>query len=171
KATKTPEERRKEIEVRVAAARLLQQKSNSTNSGNDGDRSNNSSKGLDSAPGLGQRVGERRKSGNARKNASSAERRDWVQSYWTSMSSDKKKDILRIKISDLKAHFSSLKDGSPSELLNKVLSFGELHKAWKFWMCCRCDEKFPDAGSFMPHVVQEHMGSLLPKMQSTLPQS
>ncbi|XP_073035467.1 uncharacterized protein [Primulina eburnea] len=170
KATKTPEERRKEIEVRVAAARLLQQKSNSTNSGNDGDRSNNSCKGLDSSPGSGQRVGERRKSGNVRKNASSAERRDWVQSYWTSMSSDKKKDILRIKISDLKAHFSSLKDGSPSELLNKALSFGELNKAWKFWMCCRCDEKFPDAGSFMQHVVQEHMGSLLPKMQSTIPQ-
>ncbi|KZV56515.1 hypothetical protein F511_22346 [Dorcoceras hygrometricum] len=171
KATKTPEERRKEIEVRVAAARLLQQKSESTNLGNDRDSSNNGSKGLDSTPGSGQRVGERKKSGSARKNASSAERRDWVQSYWNSMSSDKKKDMLRIKISDLKAHFSSLKDGSPSELLSKALSFGELNKAWKFWMCCRCDEKFADAGSFMQHVVQEHMGSLLPKLQSTLPQS
>ncbi|XP_073159219.1 uncharacterized protein [Henckelia pumila] len=171
KATKTPEERRKEIEVRVAAARLLQQKSESTNLGNDGDIGKNSSKGLDSAPGSGQRLGERRRSGNMRKNASSAERRDWVQSYWNSMSSDKKKDMLRIKISDLKAHFNSLKDGSPSELLNKALTFGELNKAWKFWICCRCDEKFADAGSFLQHVVQEHMGSLLPKMQSTLPQS
>ncbi|KAG8388657.1 hypothetical protein BUALT_Bualt02G0148100 [Buddleja alternifolia] len=171
KVAKTPEERRKEIEVRVAAARLLQQKSESPHLGNDGDGSNNNSKVLDSFPGSGQRTGERRKSGNVRKNASSDERRDWVRSYWNSMSLDKKKDFLRIKILDLKSHFSSSKDGSPSEVLNEALSFGEANNVWKFWLCCRCDEKFADAGSFMQHIVQEHMGSLLPKMQSVLPQN
>ncbi|KAK6153364.1 hypothetical protein DH2020_013003 [Rehmannia glutinosa] len=171
KVAKTPEERRKEIEVRVAAARLLQQKSESPHLANDEDSRNNNSKGLDSCPGSGQRAGERRKYGNARKNASSDERRDWVRSYWNSMNSDGKKDLLRIKISDLKAHCSSLKDGSPREVLNEALSFGETHKVWKFWLCCRCNEKFADGSSFMQHVVHEHMGSLLPKMQSILPQS
>ncbi|KAL6549340.1 hypothetical protein OROHE_008457 [Orobanche hederae] len=170
KVTKTPEERRKEIEVRVAAARLLQQKSESPHLGNDEDSSNNNSRGPDSGPGSGQRAGERRKYGNARKNTSSDERRDWVRSYWNSVSSDGKKDLLRINILDLRAHFSSLKDGSTSEVLNEALSFGEMHKAWKFWLCCRCNEKFADATSFMHHVVQEHMGSLLPKMQSIIPQ-
>ncbi|KAL3846004.1 hypothetical protein ACJIZ3_003407 [Penstemon smallii] len=171
KATKTPEERRKEIEVRVAAARLLQHKSESPHLGNDVDSSNNNNKGLDSGSVSGQRTGERRKSGNVRKNASSDERRDWVRSYWNSMSVDGKKDLLRIKISDLKAHFCSLKDGSPIEVLNEALSFGEANKVWKFWMCCRCNEKFADASSFMHHVVREHMGSLLPKMESVLPQN
>ncbi|KAL8547318.1 hypothetical protein ACS0TY_006879 [Phlomoides rotata] len=171
KAAKTPEERRKEIEVRVAAARLLQQKSETLSLGNDEDSSNNNSKGLDSCPSSGQRAGERRKHGNVRKSASSDERRDWVRLYWNSMSLDAKKDILRIKVSDLKSHFSSLKDGSPSEVLNEALSFGETNKMWKFWFCCRCSEKFANAGVFMQHVVLEHMGSLLPKMQSILPQN
>ncbi|KAF3598980.1 hypothetical protein F2Q69_00035577 [Brassica cretica] len=70
KSTKTPEERRKEIEVRVDAARLLQQKSESSSS----DNVNN--KGSDSTLGSGQRSGERRKHGNARKNGSSQEQRN-----------------------------------------------------------------------------------------------
>ncbi|KAK4394563.1 hypothetical protein Sango_1610600 [Sesamum angolense] len=171
KVAKTPEERRKEIEVRVAAARLLQQKSESPHLRNDVDNNNNNSKGLDSALGSGHRTGERRKSGNVKKSASSDERRDWVRLYWNSMSLDGKKDLLRINISDLRAHFSSSKDGLLSEVLNEALSFGEANKVWRFWMCCRCNEKFADAGSFMQHVVQEHMGSLLPKMQSILPQN
>ena len=55
KATKTPEERR-EIEVRVTAARLLQQKSESSQSQND----DNSALASSSDP--AQRDGERRKS-------------------------------------------------------------------------------------------------------------
>ncbi|KAK2999834.1 hypothetical protein RJ639_022663 [Escallonia herrerae] len=165
KATKTPEERRKEIEVRVAAARLLQQKSESPQSQIEGD------KALDSSSGSGQRVVERRKSGNLRKNASSAERKDWVRSYWNSISLDMKKDLLRMKIEDFKSHFSSLKDGLAYEVLSEALSFAEANKGWKFWVCCRCSEKFSDSGLTMQHVLQEHMGSLVPKMQSILPQT
>ncbi|KAL0342747.1 UNVERIFIED_CONTAM: hypothetical protein Scaly_1937300 [Sesamum calycinum] len=120
KVAKTPEERRKEIEVRVAAARLLQQKSESPHLRNDVDNNNNHSKGLDSALGSGHRTGERRKSGNVKKSASSDERRDWVRLYWNSMSLDGKKDLLRINISDLRAHFSSSKDGPLSEVLNEA---------------------------------------------------
>ncbi|CAI9757499.1 unnamed protein product [Fraxinus pennsylvanica] len=167
KATKTPEERRKEIEVRVAAARLLQQKSESPQLGN----GENSNKLLDSGSGLGQRVAERRKNGNVRKNSSSAERRDWVRSYWNSTSLDGKKELLRVRILDLKAHFSLSKDSSASEVLNEALSFGESNKVWKFWKCCRCNEKFANAELYMQHVVQEHMGTLIPEMQMILPQA
>ncbi|KAL3528300.1 hypothetical protein ACH5RR_007622 [Cinchona calisaya] len=163
KATKTPEERRKEIEVRVAAARLLQQKSESPMALADGD------KGLDSSSGSGQRVGERRKSGSARKNASSAERKDWVRSFWDSMSMDKKKEFLRIRVSDLKAHFSSSKDGVANEVISEALAFAEANKDWNFLICCRCDEKFADADSHIQHVLHEHTGSLLPKMETVIP--
>ena len=166
KATKTQEERRKEIEVRVAAARLLQQKSDASQSQSDVDRTNKASE-MSSGP--GQRLGERRK--NARKTGSAVERKDRVRSYWNSMTSNMRKDLLKIRISDLNAHFSSLKDGLASGVLLEALSFVEVNKVWKFWACCRCGEKFKDSESHMQHVVQEHMGNLLPKMQSVLPQN
>lgn len=168
KATKTPEERRKEIEVRVAAARLLQQKSETPQMQNEGGKAD---RALDSSSGSGTRVGERRKHGNLRKHGSSAERRDWVHSFWNSMSLESKKDLLKIKTSDLKTHFSSSKDASANEVISEALSFYDANKTWKFWACCRCDEKFVDSESHMHHVVQEHMGNLLPKMQSILPQN
>ena len=166
KATKTQEERRKEIEVRVAAARLLQQKSDAPQSQSEGDRTDKAS---ETSSGPGQRVGERRK--NARKFGSTVERKVRVRSYWNSMSFNMRKDLLKIRISDLKAHFSSVKDGLASGVLSEALSFVEVNKAWKFWVCCRCGEKFKDSELHMQHVVQEHMGNLLPKMQSVLPQN
>ncbi|XP_010272205.1 PREDICTED: uncharacterized protein LOC104608045 isoform X2 [Nelumbo nucifera] len=164
KATKTPEERRKEIEVRVAAARLLQQKSGSSQSQNDEEKPSESSSGSS------HRVGERRKYANLRKISSSADRMDQVRSYWNSMSLDKKQSLLEISVRDLKAHFSSSKDGLASEVLSEALFFAESHKTWKFWSCCRCNEKFTDCDSHMQHVVREHMGNLSPKLQSVLPQ-
>lgn len=168
KATKTPEERRKEIEVRVAAARLLQQKSESPRLQNGEERGDG---GLDSTSGSGSghKIGERRK--NGRKHGSTAERRDWVRSYWNSMSVDRKKEMLRIRVCDIKSHFGLSKDGLVSEVLSEALLFAEASKTWKFWVCCRCNEKFADSESHMQHVVQEHMGNLLPKMQSVLPQN
>ncbi|XP_015067568.1 uncharacterized protein LOC107012282 [Solanum pennellii] len=165
KVTKTSEERRKEIEVRVAAARLLQKTSETVQTHKDGD------KALDLTTGSAQRIGERRKSGNARKNSSSTERRDWVQSYWNSLTLDKKRELLRIKISDLKAHLSASKDGLAIEVLSEALSFYETNKDWKFWTCYRCNEKFTDSVSHNYHVVHEHFGTLHPKLQSVLPQN
>lgn len=166
KATKTQEERRKEIEVRVAAARLLQRKSDAPQSLTEGDRIDKVS---ETSSGPGQRMGERRK--NARKLGSTVERKDRVRSYWNSMSFNMRKDMLKIRISDLKAHFTSLKDGLASGVLLEALSFVEENKVWKFWACCRCGEKFKDSESHMQHVVQEHMGNLLPEMRSVLPEN
>ncbi|XWS60629.1 hypothetical protein CRYUN_Cryun07bG0051700 [Craigia yunnanensis] len=168
KATKTPEERRKEIEVRVAAARLLQQQKSEAASSSPLLQSEGERNGLDLTSGSGQRGGADRR---RRKNGSTAERKDWVRSFWNSMSIDLKKDLLRIRVSDLKAYFGLLKDGLASEVLSKALAFAEVNKAWKFWVCCRCSEKFADSESHMQHVVQEHMRNLIPKMQNVLPQS
>uniref|UniRef100_A0A0D3BHY7 USP domain-containing protein n=1 Tax=Brassica oleracea var. oleracea TaxID=109376 RepID=A0A0D3BHY7_BRAOL len=165
KATKTLEERRKEIEVRVAAGRLLQQKSESSSV----DSVN--SKGSDPALGSGQRSVERRKHGNARKNDSTVERRDRVRSYWESTGKEMKKELLRIKVSDLKSHFSASKDGDANDIITEALSFCEANKTWRFWVCCKCSEKFKDSESYMQHIVGEHIGNVLPKMQMVLPQS
>ncbi|GKV14151.1 hypothetical protein SLEP1_g25062 [Rubroshorea leprosula] len=152
KATKTLEEKRKEIEVKVAAVRLVQQKSESSSKlQSEGER--NGSGDRDSASGSGQRRGERRR----RKNDTTSERSDWVRSFWSSMSLDSKRDLLRIKVSDLKAHFASLKDGLVNEVLLEALAFCEANKTWKFWVCCECCEKFVDSESHMQHVLGEHV--------------
>ncbi|XP_024013421.1 uncharacterized protein LOC18021057 isoform X2 [Eutrema salsugineum] len=169
KATKTLEEKRKEIEVRVAAAKLVQQQKSESSSSDIVGTVNN--KGADPALGAGQRSGERRKHGNARKNGSTAERRDRVRSYWDSMSIEMKKELLRVKVSDLKSHFSASKDGNANEVISEAMSFCEANKTWRFWVCCRCSEKFMDSESHMQHIVQEHMGNVLPKMQMVLPES
>ncbi|PPR91316.1 hypothetical protein GOBAR_AA29373 [Gossypium barbadense] len=167
KATKTPEERRKEIEVRVAAARLLQQQKSEAPSSSPQLQSKGEKDELDLTSGSGQRGADRRR----RKNGSTAERKDWVRSYWNSMSIDLKRDLLRIRVSDIKAHFGLVKDELASDVLSEALEFAEAYKTWNFWVCCRCSEKFADSESHMQHVVQEHMGNLIPKMQNVLPQS
>ncbi|XP_020226717.1 uncharacterized protein LOC109808228 isoform X2 [Cajanus cajan] len=168
KVTKTPEERRKEIEVRVAAARLLQQKSESPHSPNEGERDDRQ---LDSSAGSTQRIGsDRRRHGNARKNGFTAERMKWVYGYWNSVSMDMKKDFLRVKICDLKSHYGSSNDTLPNDILSEALSYAEVNKTWKFWLCCNCERKDSNPDSHRHHVVQEHMGSLSPQMQRLLPQ-
>ncbi|XVE57026.1 hypothetical protein DITRI_Ditri04bG0058500 [Diplodiscus trichospermus] len=167
KATKTPEERRKEIEVRVAAARLLQQQKSEAASSSPLSQSEGERNGLDLTSGSGQRGVDRRR----KKTGSTAERKDWVHSFWNSMSIDLKKDLLNFRVSDLKAYFGLSKDGLASEVLSEALAFAEVNKTWKFWACCSCSEKFADSESHMQHVVQEHMGNLMTKMQNILPQS
>lgn len=166
KANKTPDERRKEIEVRVAAARLLQQqKSNSTQPQND----ESANRPVEPSSGA-HRVSERRKHANLRKIASSAERMDQVRGYWNSMSVERKQSLLEVSVCDLRAHWGSAKDELALDVLSEALSFAESSKTWRFWVCCRCGEKFIDSESHIQHVVREHMGNLPPKLQSVLPQ-
>lgn len=168
KVTKTPDERRKEIEVRIAAARLMQQQqSESPQSPNEGDKDD---RALDSSSGSGHRIGERRKHGNMRKNDSTAEGRKWVLSFWNTVSMDVKKGWLRIKISDLLSHFGSLKDTLPKDILSEALSYAEANKTWKFWGCYHCDVKYSNPECLKRHVVQEHMESLSSQFQRILPQ-
>ncbi|KAH9608754.1 hypothetical protein KSS87_019418 [Heliosperma pusillum] len=185
KATKTADERRKEIEVRVAAARLLQQKSEQA--GEEGKEGGSGggvggslvlSNGSGTASGSGSitpKVGERgRRNWSSRRNASISERKNQVRSFWNLMSSEKKRGLLSIRVSDLRAHFDGLpnKDGlKAGEVFSEALAFGEMHQTWKFWACCRCGERFADANAHIQHVIVEHLGNLSPKLRSVLPQS
>nr|XP_019708883.1 uncharacterized protein LOC105053498 [Elaeis guineensis] len=96
---------------------------------------------------------------------------DQFRAYWNSMSIEKRLDFLAVSIPDLRAHYasSSPKDSFASDILSEALSFAETNGKWRFWVCCRCKQKFTDSDSHMQHVVREHMGSLLPKLQAVLP--
>ncbi|CAA6659022.1 unnamed protein product [Spirodela intermedia] len=169
KATKTLEERRKEIEVRVAAARLLQQKL-SPSSDRDDEPSTPLSSPSSSTSSGAQRLVERRKAINLRKVMSSVDRMEQVTRYWKSMDPEKRVSFLNISVLDLKQHFIILKDNASSDILTEALSFAEANRGWKFWLCCKCGEKFADSDSHAQHVMQKHMESLPRKLKSVLPQ-
>ncbi|MQM12439.1 hypothetical protein Taro_045357, partial [Colocasia esculenta] len=169
KATKTPEERRKEIEVRVAAARLLQHNPTPSSSHED-EPSPPSSSPSPSSSSSAQRLVERRKLMNARKLMSSADRMEQVKRYCNSIGPEKRCSFLEIVVSDLKQHFVATKDTVASDFLSEALSFAEANGMWKFWLCCKCGEKFANSDSHAQHVMHEHMGSLPPKLQCLLPQ-
>ncbi|RZC78983.1 hypothetical protein C5167_003180 [Papaver somniferum] len=90
KATKTPEERRKEIEASVAAARLLQEKSDLLPSVNGKDRDLHSSLGTHA-------VTTRCKHSYLQKTASLSDRMNHVRSFWDSMALEKKQSLLQDK--------------------------------------------------------------------------
>ncbi|ONK55473.1 uncharacterized protein A4U43_UnF2660 [Asparagus officinalis] len=161
KATKTEEDRRKEIEVRVAAARILQQrKSESPNE----DSLSTTSQGAQQ-----QRSAERRKLMNSKK---LSERMEQVKAYWNSLSVEKRLGFMAVNVVDVRAHYSCSKDGMAAyDVLSEAFGFVEGNEgSWEFWVCCRCNEKFRDSDSHMQHMVQEHMGSLQAKLQTVLPQ-
>ncbi|KAI3928986.1 hypothetical protein MKW92_018712 [Papaver armeniacum] len=153
KATKTPEERRKEIEVQIRFA------SAENDEGRDIDSSLETHK-----------VVERHKHLNLQKIASFSDRMNHVKYFWDSMALENKQSLLHVNIEDLKSHFSSSKDSLMLQTLLEALLFAHDKKTWKFWVCCCCSEKFTDGDSHLQHVVREHMGSLSPNLQSVLPQ-
>lgn len=164
KNVKTPEERRKEIEVRVTAARLLQQR-NDVPASNSDDKSNQLS--------TGNHRGERRKLTNSRKLsnlASPEDKMDQVRPYWYAIDAQKRHKLLEIRVEDLKTHWASTKDNSASELLSETLSFAQANKTWRFWMCCSCNDKFVHNEAHMQHVMHEHIERLSQKLQAVLPQ-
>ncbi|KAK1313033.1 hypothetical protein QJS10_CPA06g00634 [Acorus calamus] len=161
KAMKTPEERRKEIEVRVAAARLLQQQQQQQ-------QLQNSSNDKPSLPIRDQEGPHRRK---PRKAASSSERIDQVRSFWNAMPPERRCAFLEMPIAEVRSHCKESKEFSSLALqeLSEAIPFVGKHQTWKFWACCRCPERFSDPESHLQHMVVEHMGSLPPKLQSMLP--
>ncbi|KAK1289590.1 hypothetical protein QJS10_CPB18g01224 [Acorus calamus] len=161
KAMKTPEERRKEIEVRVAAARLLQQQQQQQQ------QLQNNSNDKPSLPLRDQEGPHRRK---PRKVASSS-RVDQVRSFWNAMPPERRCAFLEMPIAEVRSHCKESKEFTSLALqeLSEAIPFVGKHQTWKFWACCRCPERFSDPESHLQHMVVEHMGSLPPKLQSVLP--
>ncbi|KAI5055394.1 hypothetical protein GOP47_0028915 [Adiantum capillus-veneris] len=165
KSVKTPEEKRKDIEVRVAAARLLQQKRDcSPPHSDDGDVK----------PTRGATRLERRKSGglNSRKlnQAQNLEERvERLKPFWNSLGSTEREKMLEVDLDALKQQYSSPKTSFTLELLSEALEFAQEKKTWRFWVCCSCEERFIDGHEHAEHVMHKHIDSLSPKLRRLLP--
>ncbi|TVU48283.1 hypothetical protein EJB05_07913, partial [Eragrostis curvula] len=182
KASKTPEERRQEIEVRLAAMKLLQQQQQQNNAAVPADSSSSQSQG-DEAPSsssqssAGGHRADRRKGGSRKATASSAsDRMEQVRAFWGSISMERRLAFLSTSISELKSYYTcgmhKEKDlaSAASEMLDEVLGFASKSGQWEFWTCVRCRRRFTDAESHQLHVLREHVGVLSPRQQRVVPQ-
>ncbi|KAJ4767535.1 Ubiquitin carboxyl-terminal hydrolase-related protein [Rhynchospora pubera] len=173
KASKTPDERRKEIEVRVAAARLLQQQradpsqSPSITSPGPQSEEEHSPAAASSSSSSGF---HRRKPGSRKPvNSSSSNRMEQVRAYWNSMPAEKQLSLLKASIPELKSHYTNLKETAVLDLLSEALSFAEENGTWEFWICFKCGDKFSDAVSHLNH-VSAHVGMLSDYAMEAIPE-
>lgn len=166
KSVKTPEERRKEIEVRVAAARLLQEKRECSPP--------HPEDGASSSPKVGVRLGGRKSSGSHSKKlgqAFSAEHQiERLKPFWNSFSSQERQTMLEVSIQALQNHLgSSSKTSLSTESFVEALEFAQEKKTWRFWTCCSCSERFIDCQEHAQHIMQEHIDNLPQKLRRLLP--
>ncbi|XP_075665108.1 uncharacterized protein LOC142634723 [Castanea sativa] len=82
-----------------------------------------------------------------------------VKDYWNNtMSTELKKDLLRIRIEDLKLHFA--KNKSPAEEVVQAVEYVKVSKNWKFSTCCCCGERILDMEGFAEHMKHVHLRTL-----------
>ncbi|XP_024367798.1 uncharacterized protein [Physcomitrium patens] len=173
KVVKTPEERRKEIELRVAAARLLQQRDSSADGGIDYPEDHEKS--------LQKKLERRKSSGlNSRKISkplSIDERIDRVRQFWYDLTPEKRESMLEVSIAKLKDHLASWKVGgglvkshAASDALSEALEFAQEYKTWRFWACCKCGERFVSYHDLSHHTLEKHMPTLPQELQQMIPQ-
>lgn len=169
KVVKTPEERRQEIEVRVAAARLLQQRAELPSiSVSESQEETETEKPL-------QLRSDRRKSGGSSsrrlvKTSSSEDRVERVRPFWHAADIRKREALLEVLVAELKEHVGSPKNNPSMQALAEALKFAEEKKTWRFWACCECGERLTEYQSLIHHLTHEHIVPLPQKLQDVLPQ-
>lgn len=161
--TETQDEKRMEIETRVAEERLLPQRLKTPESHNQTDGACD----LFVGP---HKPGQRKEYLNEKVIKPHVDQMEQIKTYWNSIDDDKKRGLLKVRICDLKAHFESSKDDTVMEILSEAIGFAEENKSWSFLACCHCDEKFGDIEPYRKHINQKHMGSLSPELCSVMPQ-
>ncbi|RVW23949.1 hypothetical protein CK203_082584 [Vitis vinifera] len=138
KKLRTSTEGRREIEAQMEVARVPQKTLESLPL----------EEGEEELSSRALRLERRKKSANIKKMVSLGDRIKQVKKYWNSLSSDTRRGLLQVRISDLRAYFSSSKDDLAAAVLSEAIAFAENNKTWKFMACCVCDEKFTDLSPY-----------------------
>ncbi|CAM0871440.1 unnamed protein product [Alopecurus aequalis] len=174
KATKTVEERRKEIEVQVAALRLLeqQQQQNNAAANSSAPPHSNGDEAPSSSSQSTHRAAADRRKGGSRKAAmlsSASERMDQVRAFWVAMPLDRRLAFLKGNISELNLYYQNHKDkevaSTAPRVIKDLLKFTTATGSWEFWYCGLCDERYP----YTAHSSRDHVHGPPPHLQAMVP--
>ncbi|XP_030973185.1 uncharacterized protein LOC115993052 [Quercus lobata] len=99
-----------------------------------------------------------------------------VKAYWNNtMSMELKKDLLRIRIEDLKLHFA--KNKSPAaeavavaEEVMQAVEYVKISQNWKFSTCCLCDVRIFNEEWFAEHMKRVHLRTLSDQLRLLEPE-
>lgn len=156
---KSVEQRRMEIQVRVAAAKILQ-KMQEMQILTSPKPQNEENKAVKPSSGS-HRICEWRNNSNLATE---------VRPFWDSLTVDKRQELLKVPICDLKAHFISTKNALAVKVLSEAITFAKEKKTWRFWKCCVCDEKFFPFTKLREH-LNGHLGFASQKLLPILPKA
>ncbi|KAK6930224.1 protein of unknown function DUF629 [Dillenia turbinata] len=92
-----------------------------------------------------------------------------IRTYWDSMSSHQKWELLKVKIADLVTHCRSFEDFWITMMLSEAAAFGKEKKTWNHYQCCRCKSKILDAELYQQHLMNMHMRKLRDEHQLVVP--
>jgi hypothetical protein len=116
------------------------------------------------------RIEEKRKYINLKKVVSNVDIIARARPYWNNtMNFQDKKELLKIRIKELIAHFDRNKLAMANVILQEAIDFAKTRKFWKFWECCCCGGRFLDGKSNVNHIKKAHMGTLSKDFQSLVP--
>ena len=84
-----------------------------------------------------------------------------VKAYWKdTMSMEIKKELLRIRIKDLKLHFvKDIKSPVAEAVIMEAVEYVKEAKNWKYSMCCCCSQRFFDVKSNAERIKSTHLGT------------
>ena len=101
------------------------------------------------------RMSERKKQAILQSVALLAKKRDESRPYWESMSEERRRGFLKLRIGDLRKHFRSF-NGLVEKAFLEALDFAHKNRTWRFWPCVHCDNKFVDWELQLRHIEKEH---------------
>ncbi|KAM0849878.1 hypothetical protein ACQ4PT_053486 [Festuca glaucescens] len=174
KATKTAEERRKEIEVQVAALRLLEQQQHQHNNATASSAAphSNGDEAPSSSSQSGHRAAADRRKGGPRKatSAATAARMDQARAFWPAMPLEQRLAFLKTSISDLTLYYQNHKEKEVASVapgvINELVQFATDSGSWEFWVCGLCEERC----TYVAHSPRDHLGGLSAHRQAMVPQ-
>jgi hypothetical protein len=117
------------------------------------------------------RIEEKRKYINLKKVVSNVDIIARARPYWNNtMNFQDKKELLKIRIKELIAHFDRNKLAMAKAILQEAIDFAKTRKFWKFWECCCCGDRFLDGQSNVNHIKKAHLETLSEDLRSMVPE-
>ncbi|GLT69286.1 hypothetical protein SLA2020_414470 [Shorea laevis] len=102
---------------------------------------------------LDDRFKEKRKYKNLKKLLSNIDTVSRVRAYWKkSMNFEDKRELLKIGIEELRAHFAKNNLATAEEALTEAMDLAKKEDKWKFWECCCCGERFLNGETTVEHI-------------------
>ncbi|CAK9170032.1 unnamed protein product [Ilex paraguariensis] len=111
---------------------------------------------------------EKKRNANVKKTIRS-ETRKLFRKFWNSISVEEQREILTLRINDVKVYCDEFKGVLGAEDLLSALGYGEVNHTWNYWECCVCEQRHLNGDSLIHHLMQMHLKARSASLTAILP--